>query len=78
MLASRLSDITLALIFIGAIFATAEVTTVALTKQLGQPGAASFVIGVYAVGSFLVGLVVGGLAVHFFWGGVICFAPSGG
>ena len=27
---------------------------------------------------FIVGLVVGGLAVHFFWGGVICFAPSGG
>jgi len=53
--------ITFALIFIGAIFATAEVTTVALTKQLGQPAAASFVIGVYAVGSFLVGLVVGAL-----------------
>lgn len=53
--------ITFSLIFIGAIFATAEVTTVALTKQWGQPGAASFVIGVYAVGSFLVGVIVGAL-----------------
>ncbi|HEV2572772.1 MFS transporter [Methylocella sp. CPCC 101449] len=53
--------ITFALIFIGAIFATAEVTTVALTKQLGQPGAASLAIGVYAVGSFLVGIIVGAL-----------------
>lgn len=53
--------ITFVLIFIGAIFATAEVSTVALTKELGQPGAASFVIGVYAVGSFLVGVVVGAL-----------------
>src|SRR5690606_22861772 len=48
--------ITLALIFVGAIFATAEVSTVALTKDLGQPNAASFVIGVYAAGSFVVGL----------------------
>lgn len=53
--------ITLALIFIGAIFATAEVSAVAITKELGQPSAASLVIGVYAVGSFVVGLVVGAL-----------------
>jgi MFS family permease len=53
--------ITLALIFVGAIFATAEVTSVAMTKDLGQPGAASLVIGVYAVGSFVVGLIVGAL-----------------
>ena len=53
--------ITFALIFIGAIFATAEVSAVAITKELGQPGAASFVIGVYALGSFVVGLVVGAL-----------------
>lgn len=51
--------ITLALIFIGAIFATAEVSTVAITAELGQPGAASFVVGVYAIGSFVLGLVVG-------------------
>ena len=53
--------ITLALIFVGAIFATAEVSTVALTKELGQPNAASLVIGVYAVGSFVVGLILGAL-----------------
>lgn len=54
--------ITLALIFVGAIFATAEVTSVAITKELGQPSAASLVIGVYAVGSFVVGLVIGALS----------------
>lgn len=53
--------ITLALIFVGAIFATAEVSSVAITKELGQPTAASLVIGVYAAGSFIVGLVVGAL-----------------
>lgn len=51
--------ITLALIFVGAIFATAEVGAVAITKELGEPGAASLVIGVYAVGSFVVGLALG-------------------
>jgi MFS family permease len=53
--------ITLALIFVGSMFATAEVTTVAMTKELGQPGAASLVIGVYAIGSFVLGLVLGAL-----------------
>jgi MFS family permease len=53
--------ITLALIFVGAIFATAEVSAVAITEKLGEPGAASLVIGVYAVGSFVVGLIVGAL-----------------
>ncbi|MQX50269.1 MFS transporter [Sinorhizobium medicae] len=53
--------ITLALIFVGSIFATAEVSVVAITKELGQPRAASLVIGVYAVGSFLVGLALGAL-----------------
>lgn len=53
--------ITLALIFVGSMFATAEVTTVAMTKELGQPGAASLVIGVYAIGSFVVGIVLGAL-----------------
>ena len=56
--------ITLALIFIGAIFATAEVSTVAITEELGQPGAASFVVGVYAIGSFVLGLVVGALNIR--------------
>jgi MFS family permease len=53
--------ITFALIFIGAIFATAEVSAVAITKELGQPNAASLVIGVYALGSFVVGIIVGAL-----------------
>ncbi|MEW9834582.1 MFS transporter [Mesorhizobium marinum] len=54
--------ITFALIFIGAIFSAAEVSSVAITKELGQPGAASLVIGVYAAGSFFVGLILGALA----------------
>ncbi|TIW88834.1 MAG: MFS transporter, partial [Mesorhizobium sp.] len=53
--------ITLALIFIGATFATTEVSTVAITGEFGQPGAASLVIGVYALGSFVLGIVVGAL-----------------
>ncbi|MGH6999181.1 MAG: MFS transporter [Phenylobacterium sp.] len=53
--------ITAALIFVGAIFATAEVSTVALTRELGQPDAASLVIGVYALGSLVVGLIIGAL-----------------
>nr|WP_314094086.1 MFS transporter [uncultured Shinella sp.] len=53
--------ITLALVFVGATFATAEVSAVAITKDLGQPNAASLVIGVYAIGSFVVGLVLGAL-----------------
>lgn len=53
--------VTLALVFVGAIFATAEVSVVAITEELGQPGAASLVIGVYAVGSFVVGLIIGAL-----------------
>jgi MFS family permease len=53
--------VTVALIFVGAIFSTAEVSTVALTAELGQPGAASLVIGVYAMGSFVVGLIIGAL-----------------
>ncbi len=54
--------ITFALIAVGATFATTEVTVVALTKQFGQPGAATYVIGVYALGSFVVGLIVGALS----------------
>jgi predicted MFS family arabinose efflux permease len=53
--------ITAAMIFVGAIFAASEVTVVALTRELGRPDAASLVIGVYAAGSFIVGIVVGGL-----------------
>ncbi|NTZ62692.1 MFS transporter [Agrobacterium tumefaciens] len=53
--------ITVALIFVGSTFATAEVSAVAITKELGQPEAASLVIGVYAIGSFVVGLLLGAI-----------------
>lgn len=53
--------ITLARVFVGAMFATVEVGAVAVTERLGQPSAASLVIGVYAVGSFVLGLVLGAL-----------------
>lgn len=53
--------ITVALIFVGSTFATAEVSAVAITKELGQPQAASLVIGVYAIGSFVVGLLLGAI-----------------
>jgi MFS family permease len=53
--------ITLAMIFVGAIFATAEVSTVALTRDLGSPEAATLVIGVYASGSFVVGVIIGAM-----------------
>jgi MFS family permease len=53
--------VTLALVFVGAIFATAEVSSVAITQELGQPGAASLVVGVYAAGSFVLGLILGAL-----------------
>ena len=53
--------VTLALIFVGATFATAEVSVVAITEAMDQASAASLVIGVYAVGSFVVGLIVGAL-----------------
>jgi hypothetical protein len=53
--------ITITMVFVGAIFATAEVTTVALTRQLGNPDAASLVIAGYAAGSFVVGVLIGGV-----------------
>lgn len=53
--------VTLALIFVGMIFSAVEVSVVALTKALGAAGAASPVIAVYAVGSFVVGVAVGAI-----------------
>ena len=53
--------VTLALVFMGVIFSATEVGVVALTKALGNPGAASAVIGVYAVGSFIVGVALGAM-----------------
>lgn len=43
----------------GTIFGTAEVTVIALTKELGQAAAASFILAGYAAGSLIVGLVFG-------------------
>jgi MFS family permease len=53
--------ITFALIAIGAIFGTAEVTVIALTAEFGNAAAASLVLGGYAVGSLFVGLLFGAL-----------------
>lgn len=53
--------ITFAMVFVGAIFATAEVCTVALTREWGNPDAATLVIGVYAAGSFILGVIIGAL-----------------
>lgn len=53
--------LTLAMVFVGAIFATAEITVVALTREMGNADAATFIIGVYALGSFIVGIVIGSL-----------------
>ena len=53
--------ITLAMVFVGAIFATAEIATVALTRELGRPGAATGIIAIYAVGSFVVGVIMGAM-----------------
>lgn len=53
--------ITLALIAVGAIFGTAEVTVIALAEEMGAPASASLVLGAYAVGSLVVGIVFGAL-----------------
>jgi len=53
--------ITFALVAIGAIFGTAEVTVIALTAEFGNAAAASLVLGGYAVGSLFVGLLFGAL-----------------
>ncbi len=53
--------ITFALVAIGTIFGAAEVTVIAMSKEFGQPAAASFVLGGYAAGSLIVGLIFGAL-----------------
>jgi MFS family permease len=53
--------LTFALIAIGGIFGTAEVTVIALTAEFGNAAAASLVLGGYAVGSLFIGLVFGAL-----------------
>jgi len=53
--------LTFAMVAIGAIFGTAEVTVIALTAEFGNAAAASLVLGGYALGSMFVGLVFGAL-----------------
>ena len=51
--------VVLAMIAIGAIFGTAEITAVAFAEAQGQKAAASLPLAVYATGSLIVGLVFG-------------------
>jgi MFS family permease len=53
--------LTFALVAIGVIFGTSEVTVIALTAEFGNAAAASLVLGGYAVGSLFVGLAFGAL-----------------
>ncbi|WP_293798945.1 MFS transporter [uncultured Bosea sp.] len=53
--------VVLAMIAVGAIFGTAEITAVAFAEVQGQKAAASFVLAIYAAGSLIVGLVFGTL-----------------
>jgi MFS family permease len=53
--------LTFALVAIGTIFGAAEVTVIAVSREFGQPAAASFVLGGYAAGSLVVGLIFGTL-----------------
>jgi MFS family permease len=51
--------LTFALVAIGTIFGASEVTVIAMSKEFGQPAAASLVLGGYAAGSLVVGLIFG-------------------
>lgn len=53
--------ITFTLIAVGTIFGTSEVTVIALTKEFGQPAAASLILAGYATGSMIVGIIYGTL-----------------
>jgi len=51
--------VTVASLCVGITFATTEVAVVAITEALDRPGAATAVISVYALGSFVLGLIMG-------------------
>lgn len=53
--------VVLAMIAVGAIFGTAEITAVAFAEAQGQKAMASVALAVYAAGSLIVGLVFGTL-----------------
>jgi MFS family permease len=57
--AGRLASVAVAFVFMGAVFGTVEVATVAFTDLSGQPGAAGFVLAVFAAGSLVAGVVAG-------------------
>lgn len=56
--------VALVLVFIGAIFGSFEVTTVAFAEQHGHKGVAGVLLAMNAVGSLLGGLVFGALALR--------------
>jgi MFS family permease len=60
--AATLAWIVAAFVFMGAIFGSVEVTTVAFTEALGAPSMAGPVLAVFAGGSLVAGLVAG--AIH--------------
>ncbi|GAA1995649.1 MFS transporter [Nakamurella flavida] len=49
----------LVFVFLGGIFGSMEVVTVAFTAEAGQPGAAGLALALYAVGSLITGLIFG-------------------
>ena len=51
--------VTAALAAMGAMFGAFEVTTVALTRELGHEGATGLVLALYAIGSLVTGLIFG-------------------
>lgn len=51
--------------FMGVLFGSIEVVTVAFTAQVGSPGAAGVVLAVFALGSLLAGLVAGSIQSRF-------------
>jgi predicted MFS family arabinose efflux permease len=54
-----MSYMVIASLGVGAVFGTYELTVVAFTQEAGQSGASGMVLGLWAVGSFLGGLVFG-------------------
>ncbi|MDX3807065.1 MFS transporter [Bosea thiooxidans] len=58
---SGVQVVVLAMIAVGAIFGTAEITAVAFAEAQGQKAMASLALAVYAAGSLIVGLVFGAL-----------------
>lgn len=58
---SGVQVVVLAMIAVGAIFGTAEITAVAFAEAQGQKAMASVVLAIYAAGSLIIGLVFGAL-----------------